>query len=392
MFSRIPFFFILILGVSFLLHFILYISITHFFAVTQTGKRVILASAVFLLSLTFITSIIIVRSHENIFTGVYYALSAFWLGLLINLTLAFAIGWLINLSGKIIGSKPDMFLTGVVLLISAFLYSCYGVWNAFHPEIKNIEIEIKDLPEEWKGKTIVQLSDVHLGFINRAGFFRYVAEKANSAHPDIVVITGDLFDGMADGLEAFIEPLNSLEAKRGIFFVTGNHENYLGVERARSILSRTKIRVLDNEAVQMDGLQIIGVSYPKSGEQRDIRKIIQNRNFKQEMPGILLYHTPTNIDLKAVNISEQQKRTYFSPDEDFTAAKEFGTKLQLSGHTHKGQIFPFGYLTKRIYHGLDYGLNRFGDFALYTTCGTGTWGPPMRTGNTPEIVAIRLNR
>lgn len=75
---------------------------------------------------------------------------------------------------------------------------------------------------------------------------------------------------------------------------------------------------------------------------------------------------------------------------DFTDAKELGINLQLSGHTHKGQIFPFGYLTRRLYNGYDYGLHSDGDFSIYTTCGTGTWGPPMRTGNTPEIVAIRL--
>lgn len=305
MLSRIPTFFLILLIFSFFLHFLLYYSVLHFFEITYLKTRIVLFAITFLLSLSFISSMILVRSHENLFTQAFYTLSAFWVGLLINLILALALGWSILLLGKIAGYNPDMAFIGVFLILSAFLFSAYGVWNAFHPGIKNIEVEIKDLPPEWKGKTIVQLSDVHLGVINRADFFRDVVRKANSLHPDMVFITGDLFDGMAGGLSSFVEPLNGIKSEKGIFYVTGNHEMYLGLDKVFSTLGKTRIKVLNNEVVQIDGLQIVGISFPKPGEKRDIKKIIMSQaNFINGMPGILLYHTPTSIDQRSKNIAD----------------------------------------------------------------------------------------
>ena len=150
----------------------------------------------------------------------------------------------------------------------AFIYSVYGVWNAFYPRVKEVSVRIKNLPPGWEGKTIVQLSDVHLGHIYKADFLRKVVRTVNGLKPDMVVITGDLFDGMDGSLPSLVTPLNDLIAPDGVYFITGNHETYLGVGKAFSILEKTKVKILNDEVRDIRGLQLIGISYPRGERER----------------------------------------------------------------------------------------------------------------------------
>ena len=251
----------------------------------------------------------------------------------------------------------------------AFLYSVYGAWNAEHPQIKNITVTIPDLPGQWKGKKIVQLSDVHLGHVHRADFMRSIAEKVNAVHPRMVVITGDLFDGSDGDLQPLVQPLNDMVPEKGIFFITGNHETFLGIDKVFEALKNTPVRILQDEVVDVDGLKVIGINYSRRGENKDVVGVLHSleKDFAGK-PNVFLYHAPLHI----------------------VEFEKSGVNLQLSGHTHRGQMFPFRYITKQIYKGYDHGLHRMGDYTLYTTVGTGTWGPDMRTGNTPEIVVVTL--
>jgi hypothetical protein len=194
-------------------------------------------------------------------------------------------------------------------------------------------------------------------------------DKVNAQKPSMVLITGDLFDGALGNLEQKVAPLNRLEAPQGIYFVTGNHETYLGAHHALEALRTTPVKVLADECVVVDGLQIIGISYPERGHSlRFAEKIARLKGFNANQPSILLYHAPTQIE----------------------AAKAAGINLQLSGHVHQGQLFPLQFVTRLIYGKYHYGLHQEGDFTLYTTSGTGLWGPTMRTGNHPEIVVLEL--
>lgn len=262
----------------------------------------------------------------------------------------------------------------------AGLLFVYGVWNAFHPQIKNVEVKIKDLPLAWQDKTIVQLSDVHLGHVHGVKFLQDIADKTNAQNPDLVLITGDLFDGMDGDLSIFVDALKSIKAKEGVFFVIGNHETFLGIDRAYLILMEADIKVLDNEFIDLNGLQLVGLSYQGShgapsvsGKMRDISEIfssLRERGFDLTRPSILMHHAPTNI----------------------AQAKDNGIDLQLSGHTHVGQTIPFGIFTRMIYGKYHYGLTVEENFSIYTSGGAGTWGPPMRVGNTPEIVSIKISK
>jgi len=277
------------------------------------------------------------------------------------------------------------FWFGISALVLTLVYGIYGYWNANNIRLKNIEVKIKSLPSAWQNKRIVQLSDAHLGLINSTAFTEKMVAKVNSAKPDLILITGDLFDGTSNTLE-FISILNKLEATDGIYFVTGNHEVYLGAKQVLSSLKKSKIKVLDNQAVDLGGLQLVGISYPEFGESRGegfLKNIIGN----DLSPKILMYHSPTNVEQHG---DSEHASIYFLPNSDFDAAKKAGVNLQLSGHTHEGQLFPYNLIAGYIYKRYNYGLMTEGDFNIYITSGVGTWGPPMRVGTDAEVPVIVL--
>ena len=380
-----------VLAVLLGLHYLLYASIMRFFVITDPGVRKVIMWMLFFLALSFLPSAILLRFHMNIATKLFYIVSSIWLGLFLNLLMALVLIWFVFGVCKIVGAAADMRLVSLLFFLLAAAVSVYGVWRARHPTLKQVEVKIDGLSDQWRNRTVVHLSDVHLGVINGTGFMESVAAKVNSLNPDLILITGDLFDGMGGDLPAFIEPLMRLKASRGIFFVTGNHEGYLGLKRPLSVIRETDIRILDMEIVELDGLQIVGVSFPEYHRKDDARHLLtQSGAFDAGKPSILLYHTPTDIGEQNTDRSSQQSKTYWFPDTSMNLAKEMGIDLQLSGHTHKGQIFPFGFLTRSIYKGYDHGLHNDGSFHIYISSGVGTWGPPMRTSGSSEIVAITL--
>jgi len=372
-------------------HYLLYSSIIRFFEISGPGARKTIMGIMGFLAISFFLSAFLLRFHVNIISSLLYYISCLWLGLFLHLLMALVVIWLVLGVGKLVGSMPDMRMIAVVVFMVAAAISIYGLWRAHNPVLKRVEVEIKGLPDHWRNKTVIHLSDLHLGTINRTGFMQRVSDKVNSVDPDLILITGDLFDGMGGDLFSFVEPLKALKASEGIFFVTGNHEGYLGLKEPLSVLKETDIRVLDDEIVELDGLQIVGVSFPEHDRENSVRRLLtQSGSFDAGKPNILLYHTPTNIAESNTDRGSQQTKTYWYPDTTMGLAKEVGIDLQLSGHTHQGQLFPFGWLTRAIYKGYDYGLHKDGGFQVYVTSGVGTWGPPMRTGGSSEIVAIQL--
>lgn len=368
-----PFFIILFLVFALLIlfaaHYMLYFTSIVFFSMTSTTSRTLAVIGLAFMGTSFFLASFLDRLGDNFFTRAFYFISGFWLGLVLNLLLAISVAWIIVWLSRMGNSSVNTAILGTIFFGLSLVFSFYGVWNSMNPKIKNIEVSIPNLPQEWKEKKIVQLSDLHLGHIYRAKFMRYIVNKINTVNPEMVLITGDLFDGMDGDLNAPLKPLNNLKPEKGIYFVTGNHETYLGLNKVYNALENTDIKVLRDEVVDADGLKIIGVNYPNRGEKKDIVKIVQGleKDF-QGKPNIFMYHSPVNIDK-------------FS---------QMGIGLQLAGHTHSGQLFPLNYITSLIYKGYDYGLHKIDDYTLYTTCGAGAWGPTMRTGNRPEIVVITL--
>jgi predicted MPP superfamily phosphohydrolase len=304
-----------------------------------------------------------------------------------------ALGWAVHGISRLARRPLAARVAVLVAAVLAFSASLYGLWNANHPIVTSFEVEIDDLPESWEGGTVVQLSDVHLGSVHGRAFLRHVVEMVNALEAEAVFITGDLFNGSCSDFHRFEDLLDTLRSRRGVFFVTGNHEGYLGLEAPLAFLKQTKIRVLDDECVELDGLQVVGISFPWFSRARPSSNPFDIGGcYSPEKPTILLYHTPTNVGESYGDRNTQQVRSYFAPDTTFSLVAERGVDLQLSGHTHRGQLFPFGLLTGAVWNGFDRGLHRIGSFSLYVSSGTGTWGPPVRTGSRGEVVAIRLKK
>ncbi len=352
----------------------------NWFVLFSLGRLLLIKSpstkiiiAILILSITFGFLIIsaISRVTESQIVKYLYIISSVligvWVFVLFFLIISWAIVGVLHLLGIYAGRK----IITWAMLFSALIYSAYNIYNAYDIKIKSISIPMKGLPDFWKGKKIVQLSDVHLGNINGADFMQKIADLTNAQNPDAIVITGDLFDGMDGNLTPLIAPLNSLKAPEGIYYVTGNHELYLGLDKVLQIIGQTDIQFIDDRVVHKDGLQFAGISYGQDLQPQDIKSILEaDKNYDKNMPTILLYHIPLLSKIKE--------------------AEQMGIDLQLSGHTHVGQLMPFKLITEIIYQGYDYGLHKIGNFYEYTSSGVGTWGPPMRSGNSPEIVSITL--
>ncbi len=372
-------------------HYLLYTSAVRFMTISDPGIRKVVLWIMVCLAVSFFPSALLVRLHINIFTKMLYIISCIWLGLFLYLLMAVVIIWAIFWMAKGFGTLPNMRIISIVMFLLAIAGSIHGLWCAYFPVVKSINVEIEGLPDHWHNRTIIQLSEFHLGAINGPGFITRVTKKVNRINPDLILITGDLFDGMGGKLESFIEPLSGMKASKGVFYVTGNHEGYLGLHRALSIIRKTPITILDDRIVELDGLQIVGISFPEHDRENKARQLLkESGTYDAGKPSILLYHTPTNIGEYNTDRGSQQARTYWFPDTSMRLAKEMGIDLQLSGHTHKGQLFPFGLLTRAIFKGYDYGLHRNGGFQIYISSGVGTWGPPMRSGCRSEIVKITL--
>lgn len=354
----------LALTIYFGLHTLLFLLLVKFFSLKDRFARFGLAALVLFLALSFIAAFIWSRSGGQPFLRWFYYGSALWLGVLVNLLLILGTGLLVYTLLKSIALKPDLKFLGVCLLGLTVLYTSYGLHQATRIKTTFLSIPIKNRPPEWQGKKIAQVSDVHLGLINGEDLARKIADQINAQEVDLVFITGDLFDGTGDNLPLLTLPFNRIKAP--IFYITGNHETYLGLDKVFKAIERTKIRLLRDEIIDLGGIQVIGIDYPLRGQRKNIKPILEK--IDQTKPSILLWHQPSHINL----------------------ARQYHISLQLSGHTHNGQMWPMKIFTYLIYKGYDHGLHRMGDYSLYTTSGVGTWGPPMRIGSTPEIVIVTV--
>jgi len=365
----IPVFVLIAFSILFFSHYFVYFSLAYFFSIASAFRRDALAATFFLLPSIFITSSILAHWSDNLVSRAVYFCSGLWLGVVLTLILTFLVAWGTWGTVRLFTHSPSRLIFGGAAVAFAAVYSAYGLWNAYHPRVRRLTVRIRNLPPAWRGRKVVQLTDVHLGYILRAGFAARLVAMANGEKPDLVAITGDLFDGGDGRLKEFIAPLNALRAPLGVYFVTGNHETYLGVERAYNALRTTRVQILADQRVEIDGLQLIGISYPERGHSLDLGRAVAGLpGYNPVLPSILLYHSPTHI----------------------AQAKEAGINLQLSGHAHHGQIFPIQFISRLVYGKYYHGLHVEGDYTLYASSGAGTWGPTMRTGNHPEIVVIRL--
>ena len=339
------------------------------FSTPSTPREVrALQIALALLSVSFVASSLLAFRANNSFIRVFYTLAAAWMGVLNFLAMAAVSCWIVYAFVLLLRLPVRRSEIGAVLFAAAILVSLYGILNAGWVRVKRITVKLPHLPDSWRGRTAALVTDVHLGHVRARAFMSRLAALIRGQQPDIVFIAGDLYDGGKVDADALAAPLKSISPPLGTYFVTGNHEGFSNPSRYLNAVKSAGVRPLESERVEVDGLQILGVSYSDSRDKEHFRKILENSGLDRERASILLLHVPHQLAI----------------------AEKFGVSLQLSGHTHGGQLFPFMWFTRRAFGEFMYGLRRFGEMAVYTSCGAGTWGPPMRVGTRPEVVLIRF--
>ncbi|MBS3754210.1 MAG: metallophosphoesterase [Desulfobacterales bacterium] len=370
------------------IHYAVFKSFMHFFQISRPQVKINLYTAMAVLSFTFITAFIALHWRENLWTVAYYKFAAVWTGFVFHCLAAAAAAWLLLAAARITGAPVSAKAIASTTLAIAILGTGYGMWAAFHPALRHVAVPVQSLPESWKNTTLVHISDLHLGLFHQKAFAARVVNRINSLNPELVLITGDLLDGMGGAYAENVTPLDNLRAAHGVFFVTGNHEHYVGIDKSLAIIGKTPLRILDNEAVKIAGLEILGVSYPGLADPAEIKNLQP-----QKAPGSLrlaMFHTPTEMAENSTDMQQQHNANYWRPNTGYELNQKLEIDLQLSGHTHHGQVFPVNLLTRMLYKGRDYGLAKINGFYLYTSCGVGSWGPPMRSTGRPEIAVIRL--
>ena len=320
------------------------------------------------LSITFVTASLLAMRTPNILVRIYYTLSAVWLGTFSFLFFAAVALWPVYGLASLIGLHPDKSAFALPFFGLALGASLYGFINAASPRVIRIPVQLENLPPSWKGRTAALVSDVHLGHVRNTGFIRRIVKVVSQLKPDLVFLTGDFYDGTAAAFNRLAEPWSALSPPLGKYFVLGNHEGFSDSTRYLNAIASAGIRILNKEKVELDGLQLVGVHYHDATHSEHFRSVLASIGIDRSRPSILLTHAPDRVPVSA----------------------EAGISLQLNGHTHGGQFFPFNLFVKRIYRQFAYGLSRLDKLQCYTTSGAGTWGPPMRVGTNPEIVLIRF--
>ncbi len=353
---------ILILG-----HFIIYETWVHLWG-PRGSALLALRVALGVLCFTFVAATALAFWFSNAFVRGFYRIAATWLGFLNFFVWAACFSWvfygLSSLAGWRTSGRP--MVLGFFSL--AALVGVYGVVNAERIRINRVTVRLPNLPESWRGRIAALASDLHLGNIHDYAFSQRIARLLSREQPTAVFIAGDFYDGPRVDFQPLAAPWSQLSPPLGIYFIDGNHEEFTREAKYLDAIESAGIRVLSNEKVVVDGMQVIGVQYRAMASPRRFESILRGMDIDENRASILLAHSPDRLQV----------------------AERAGISLQLSGHTHRGQILPVRWIVERIFGPYAYGLHRFGRMMVYTSSGAGTWGPPMRVGTNSEIVLIRF--
>lgn len=304
---------------------------------------------------------------------------SYWLAVFVYLLLGFVLLDIIRILLRFFGVQlTDIIrqpVMGISILAILAVILIYGTWNAHNPVVTSYELSIPKNGGQVKELQVVMVSDLHLGEMNTKADLTKMVERINALDPDLVLIPGDIIDEDVGpyARNDMSAVFGRLQTSYGVYAVPGNHDHYGSqIDEAVSYLEKGGIKVLQDSYLKVaDSFYIVGRDDAGHAQQNPQ---LQRRSLAEIMTGveanspiILLNHQPIEL----------------------TEAQGQGVDLQLSGHTHQGQIYPGKLITSRIYE-QDWGHLQKGAFHLIVSSGYGTWGPPIRTGNKPEIVAIKL--
>jgi predicted MPP superfamily phosphohydrolase len=330
-------------------------------------------------ALSFIAGQFLEHKASSFVADVLTWVGSFWLGAISWFFPAFVLIDLLKLADRLFGFLPLGFLQrtevtqgteGTVVLV-VFVSMILGFFNARNIRVKPIAIKI-DKPG-MKPLRIAAISDMHMGTLIAKRMVRQMVRKINSIKPDIVLMVGDQIDGNPHPvmqLDLGAE-LAKIESKFGVFAITGNHEYIGNVETSCAYLEAHGIKMLRDNVVEVASVLLVGREDIAAKQfahldRKPLSELVEGLD--KSKPIILMDHTPFHLE----------------------EAEQNGIDLQLSGHTHHGQLWPWNFITQRVYE-MSWGYYRKGKTQYYVSCGAGTWGPPIRIGNSPEIMCMELS-
>ncbi len=337
---------------------------------------------IIILAASYLVGRILENVSINAFSSSLIWIGAFWLGIMTYLFLMILLIDILRSINSFLPFFPEFItsnyqrtktITAIVITVIALSTVLLGHLNTRFPVLKKLEIKLDKPAGNLKSLRAVVFSDVHLGTIIGRGYLRKIVDQVNDLKPDIILIPGDIIDeNIEPVLEYNIgEILVQFKSKYGVYAVTGNHEYIGGVEKAKEYLASHNIKLLNDESILIDssfylvGREDRAISQFTNRKRKSLNEIM--KSVDKLFPVILMDHQPFNLD----------------------EAVENGVDIQLSGHTHHGQLYPFNYITNAIYE-LSWGYLRKENTHFYVSCGVGGWGPPIRTNSRPEILLIEI--
>lgn len=384
--SRLFVFISIIQSILFLGHLLLYVTWSTFWGgpASSVGMKVALA----MLSVSFVGGSLCAWYSHHFLVRIWYTLAAVWLGLASYFLWASLLCWIVSGFIRLAGVGWPPKYVADILFGAALVVGVYGIFNAAKFRITRLTVRLPNLPSQWRGRMAALVSDMHLGHVRNGRFIRRLVRTLNDLRPDVVFLAGDLYDGTSADFRKLAEPWRQLTAvssngagsalavnnksgaaaRLGVYYIAGNHEEFYGDAEYHAPLVAAGVRELNNQKVEVDGLQVIGVHYRDAAHPESYGRILRNAAIDRSRSSVLLLHAPVNLQI----------------------AEAEGVSLQLSGHTHGGQFFPYTWVAGRVWGRLIHGLSRIGNLQVYTNYGAGTWGPPMRVGTFAEIVLIRF--
>lgn len=326
----------------------------------------------FILSVSFSLSMLLVRSFENAFTANFYYLACVWMGTVFWLFIAVILGVILQ------NIFPNMaFVKNVVpkiLVLMSFMLSTYGLYHGHDTKLVKADISVPNLPASWEGRRALFIADTHYGNIHTTRQTNTDANEINAINPDILFVSGDFFDGPKNDLFQFTNVYKNVNPKLGKYLASGNHETYAGLPQSIKALENGGFVIADDKTINIEGVQIVGVPYVTSTknplDEEKTKQLLNEKVFDKNIPSILIKHVPISTQIMA----------------------DAGVSFAFFGHTHKGQMWPMVYIEKSLFGKHYYGFTDIGNTKFYTTSGVGSWGPPQRIGSDSEMLLVTFHK
>ena len=262
----------------------------------------------------------------------------------------------------------DRKVIGLVMAGGAAAVGIYGLINAARLRVTHYTIRLPNLPDPWRGSDVALVTDVHVGAIWGAARVRRIVALLQRLQPRAVFVSGDMFDGPKIDIAAAVAPWAECRVPAGTYFVAGNHDEFRDPAPYLAALTAVGVRVLNNEKVIIDDLQLIGIHDSYTHHPAAYQEVLSRARINPAAPSILMSHRPALMEIP----------------------EAAGVSLQLAGHTHNGQFPIWTWIVRALYGRYAYGAHRIGGLQLVTSSGASTGGPPFRVGTRSEIVLIRL--